>query len=69
MTLTDIEDALRRAPFIPFNIEIENGRIVHIPHPDFLLLTAGETTAWAAEGNRFVAVHLGQIHALRFLGV
>ncbi len=66
MTLTDIQSALRHSPFVPFDILTENGRVVRVPHPDFLLLEADQTTALIAEGDRFVVVDVRQIQALRF---
>jgi hypothetical protein len=64
MTLTDIEGALHRVPFLPFNICLENGRVLQVPHPDFLSLDANQHTAVVAEGSNFRVIDLEQIVSL-----
>ena len=35
----DIKTARDQAPFVPFRIVFTDGRVVEIPHPDFLFVT------------------------------
>ncbi len=66
MTLTDIEGALNRVPFIPFDIRLDNGRVLPVPHPDFLSLNADKRTAVIAEGANFRVVDLERVVSLTF---
>ena len=65
MTLTDIEGALNKCPFVPFDIHLESGRVVPIPHPEFLLLDENKATAVIVDGARFRVIDVEQISFLR----
>jgi hypothetical protein len=66
MTVTDIESALHSTPFVPFDLVMENGRVLHVPHPDFLFLNPGKHSAVVAEGEHFRVLDLQSVHALMF---
>jgi len=66
MTQTNIEGALNRVPFMPFDICLENGRVLHIPHPDFLSLDANKRTAVVAEGANFRVIDMEHVVSLQF---
>jgi hypothetical protein len=34
-----IRDAIRRQPFVPFTLRMNDGREFHIPHPDYLAVS------------------------------
>jgi hypothetical protein len=36
MTVTHLRSMVRAAPFLPFNVRMADGRVFHIPHPDFI---------------------------------
>ncbi len=36
--LQEIRDLVGRAPFVPFTIHLADGRVLRIPHPDFVWL-------------------------------
>jgi hypothetical protein len=36
MTVDHLRKTLQASPFQPFNVRMANGRIFHVPHPDFL---------------------------------
>jgi hypothetical protein len=66
MTLTDIESALHNTPFVPFDLAMENGRVLHVPHPDFLLLDAGKQTAVIADDEHFRVLDLQRVLSITF---
>ena len=39
MATVNIEDALNKTPFVPFDIHIDSRKTVHVRHPDFLLFS------------------------------
>jgi hypothetical protein len=34
-----IRDAVRRQPFVPFTLRMNDGRQFHIPHPDYIAIS------------------------------
>jgi hypothetical protein len=64
MTLTDIEGAVYRAPFLPFDIRLDNGRVLHVPHPDFISLDTVKRTAVVAEGSNFLVIDVDRVTSL-----
>jgi hypothetical protein len=38
MTREQLRETLQASPFQPFNIRMADGRVFHVPHPDFLSL-------------------------------
>ncbi len=66
MTLTDIDGALHRVPFVPFDICLDNGRVFHVPHPDFLSLDSSKRTAVVAEGANFRVIDLERVASISF---
>jgi hypothetical protein len=39
MNLDIIRDAVRRQPFIPFTLRMNDGREFYIPHPDYIAVS------------------------------
>ena len=39
---SEIDKFKKAVPFVPFDIELVCGRIVHVPHPEFLLVPPGK---------------------------
>ena len=37
--LQEIRDLALRVPFAPFTIHLADGRVLHVPHPDFVWLS------------------------------
>jgi hypothetical protein len=34
-----IREAVRRQPFVPFFVRMNDGRVFHIPHPDYIAIS------------------------------
>lgn len=66
MTTVNIEDALNKTPFAPFDIHIDNGKTVHVRHPDFLMFSESKRTAVIVEGEHFRIVDVDHISAISF---
>ena len=42
MNFDTIRTAVRRQPFVPFFLRMNNGRVFHIPHPEYIALSRRE---------------------------
>jgi hypothetical protein len=40
MRAKDLRDLVRGSPFRPFRLHLADGKGLHVPHPDFALVTA-----------------------------
>jgi hypothetical protein len=67
MTTTNIEDALNKSPFTPFDIHIDSDKVVHVRHSDFLLFSESKRTAVIVEGERFHIVDMEHISSIGFV--
>ena len=38
MDIAGVREALRRVPFVPFEIRLTDGRSLPVPHPDFVAI-------------------------------
>ena len=41
MTVDQLRKTLQASPFRPFNVRMADGRVFHVPHPDFLSIFPG----------------------------
>ncbi len=48
MTTEHLRSTLRASPFMPFTIRMADGRVCHVPHPDFV---------WIPPSSRMVFIH------------
>jgi len=64
MSVPNIEEALGRTPFTPFDLHLDNGRTVHVRHPDFLMFSENRRTVIVTEGERFIIADVDHISAL-----
>lgn len=64
MTTVNIEDALNKTPFSPFDIHVDKGRIIHVRHPDFLLFSESKRTVVIVDGERFHIIDVDHISSL-----
>ena len=60
MTAAPIRELLRTMPFVPFDLHLANGKIVHVQHPDFASLEpVGRTLiVWRHNGEGFEMIDL-----------
>jgi hypothetical protein len=42
MNVETIRNAIRRQPFVPFDLRLNDGRIFHVPHPEYIALSHRE---------------------------
>lgn len=42
MNVDSIRTAVRRQPFVPFFLRMNDGRVFHIPHPEYIALSRRE---------------------------
>jgi hypothetical protein len=64
--VVNIEDALHKSPFTPFDLHMDNGRVVHVKHPDFLLFNESKKTAVVVDGDRFHIIDVEHISSISF---
>jgi hypothetical protein len=54
MTPEELEDYLKRRPFMPFRIQMNNGRVHEVRHPEMAILTMDAVVVGVhEEGERF----------------
>ena len=60
MTAAPIRELLRTMPFVPFDLHLGNGKIVHVQHPDFASLQpAGRILiVWRPDSEGFEIIDL-----------
>jgi hypothetical protein len=60
MTADALRDKLEATPFQPFGLRTPDGRIVAVPHPEFISLapTGRIAIVWKGEGERYSTVDL-----------
>lgn len=51
MNLDGIRQALRRRPFFPFSMMLADGRVLDVPHPEFVAVGTRLATVIAADGS------------------
>ena len=64
MTAANIEEVLHRTPFAPFELQLDNGRTLHVKHPDFLMFTESKRTVIVTEGERFIIADLDHVSTI-----
>ena len=61
MTIEQIRKLAHTTPFVPFEIELVGGRLIHVKHPDFLAMDPGGLTITVYElphAGEFIDVKL-----------
>lgn len=55
MKTDPIRELLRTMPFVPFDLHLANGKVIHIQHPDFASLEPGGRVmiVWKQSGGGF----------------
>jgi hypothetical protein len=64
MKAADIQRALRRAPFKPFNLLLDNGTRIPVAHPDCLLFSASKRTCVIMKGEDWWMVDTSHLSGL-----
>jgi len=64
MILNDLEDALEATPFIPFDIHLDHGKVVRVPHHDFLLFNESKTGVVVSSKGRLHIMAVSHITSL-----
>jgi hypothetical protein len=66
MKVSGVQESLRERPFRPFDINLPEGRTVHVFHPDFALLSPDGRTLLAYErDNSFHMIDVALITNIR----
>lgn len=70
MKPVNIRDAMDQIPFKAFNLELDNGKSLHVPHRDFIFLTPAGNTAVvievAPEGEHTHIVDVDHVSMIKF---
>lgn len=69
MVPNDIRAALKAEPFRPFEVRLNDGRSLRVPHPDFASLSPGkwDLIVWHQGGEGgYDFVDIGSITSLRY---
>jgi len=62
MTKDAVHSTLHAHPFKPFSLRLEDGTLIPVPHPDFMVLSQGGRTAIVnTEEEKFSIVDLGEV--------
>ena len=64
MILKEIEDALKATPFVPFKIHLDNGKVVRVPHHDFLLFSENRAAVVVASGGHLHIMAVSHITSI-----
>jgi len=67
MTNSTIRDAMRRTPFVPFQVTMSNGETFTISHPENGMLANVNLYVYEPESNRVVTCALLHIASLQHL--
>ena len=66
MKAVNLEDALKKKPFTPFELHVDNGAGLVIGHPECLMFNQSKTTAVIADGEHFHLIDLEHISSLSY---
>lgn len=60
MTADAVRDRLEETPFQPFQMRMPDGRVLAVPHPEFISVapTGRIAIVWRGEGERYSTVNL-----------
>jgi hypothetical protein len=64
MKAVNLLDVLNKARFKPFDLCLDNGRMLRVKHPDRVLLNEPKTTAVIADGEHLHIVDLDHVSSL-----
>ncbi len=67
MTKDAIKATLSAQPFKPFALRLKDGKLVSVPHPEFIVVSrTGRTAVVNTEGDKYSIVDLGLVTAVEF---
>lgn len=61
MKAVNLEDILNQPRFRPFDLVLDNGRVIRVKHPDGVLLNETKSTAVIADGAHLHIVDLDPV--------
>ena len=64
MKAITVEDALNKRRFIPFDLVLDNARVIRIKHPECVLFNEAWTVAVVADGEHLHIVDLDHVSNL-----
>jgi len=64
MKAVNLQDALHKSKFKPFELMLDNGRSIRVKHPDCVLFNNPKTVAVVAEGEHLHIVDLDHVSNL-----
>jgi hypothetical protein len=64
MKAVTVEDALRKRKFIPFDLVLDNARVVRVKHPECVMFNEAKTVAVVADGEHLHIVDLDHVSNL-----
>jgi hypothetical protein len=65
MKTVNLQDALRRSPFAPFEVRLDSGLVIAVKHPELVMFSESETTVIVVEGEHFHIFDVANIASLR----
>ncbi|QDU25262.1 hypothetical protein ETAA8_03260 [Anatilimnocola aggregata] len=51
-----IRDLIKRQPFVPFDMTLSSGEVVHVPHPEFVILSKNGMVVGYPDSDRISIV-------------
>jgi hypothetical protein len=64
MKALNLQDALKKTRFKPFDLCLDNGRVIRVKHPDCAMFNETKTVAVVADGEHLHLVDLDHVSNL-----
>ncbi|MFM8469332.1 MAG: hypothetical protein ACKODH_05090 [Limisphaerales bacterium] len=64
MKAITVEDALNKRKFIPFELVLDNARVIRVKHPECVMFNEAKTVAVVADGEHLHIVDLDHVSNL-----
>jgi hypothetical protein len=64
MKAITVEDALNKRKFIPFELILDNARVIRVKHPECVMFNEAKTVAVVADGEHLHIVDLEHVSNL-----
>lgn len=64
MKAITVEDALNKRKFVPFDLVLDNARVIPVKHPECVMFNQAKTVAIVADGEHLHMVDLDHVASL-----
>lgn len=64
MKAITVEDALKKPRFMPFDLILDNARVIRVKHPECVMFNEPKTVAVVADGEHLHIVDLDHVSSI-----